>query len=88
MQAQQSHATELARLSPLARQQLRELGDVGGDAPRLVAGEQVRRHPSAFHCWGLVERFQNSNHMGRSKRPHSIDGKSKMQFSDFMESVV
>lgn len=35
-----------------------------------------------------VERFQNSNHMGRSKRPHSMDGKSKMQLSGFMESVV
>ena len=36
MPAQQLHATELARLSPLARQQLRQLGDVGGDAPDLV----------------------------------------------------
>jgi hypothetical protein len=24
------------------QQQLRQLGDVGGDAPRLVAGEQMR----------------------------------------------
>ena len=36
MPAQQSHATELARLSPLARQQLRQLGDVRADAPDLV----------------------------------------------------
>jgi len=27
----------------LAPQQLRQLGDVGGDAPCLVAGEEVRR---------------------------------------------
>jgi hypothetical protein len=26
-------------------QQFRQLGDVGGDAPGLVAGEQVRRRP-------------------------------------------
>jgi hypothetical protein len=37
---------------------------------------------------GLVERFQSSNHMGCPKRPHSVDGKSKMQLSGFMESVV
>jgi hypothetical protein len=36
MPAQQSHATELARLSPLAREQLRQLGDVRGDARDLV----------------------------------------------------
>jgi hypothetical protein len=28
-------------------QQLRQLGDVGGDAPGLVAGEQLRRCASA-----------------------------------------
>jgi hypothetical protein len=28
---------------PTAAQQLQQLGDVGGDAPGLVAGEQVRR---------------------------------------------
>jgi hypothetical protein len=33
----------------------------------------------------LVERFHSSNHMGRPKRPHSVDGKSKMQLSGFME---
>jgi hypothetical protein len=32
MPAQQSHATELARLSPLAREQLRQLGDVRGES--------------------------------------------------------
>jgi transposase len=37
---------------------------------------------------GLVERFQSSNHMGCSKRPHPCDGKSKMQLCGFMESVV
>jgi hypothetical protein len=36
----------------------------------------------------LVERFQSSNHMGCPKRPHSVDGKPKMQLSGFMESVV
>ena len=36
----------------------------------------------------LVERFQSSNHMGCSKRPHPWDGKSKMQLWGFMESVV
>jgi hypothetical protein len=36
----------------------------------------------------LVERFQSSNHMGCSKRPHPCDGKSKMQLCGFMESVV
>ena len=29
------------RLKPRSAQQLRQLGDVGGDAPGLVAGEQV-----------------------------------------------
>jgi hypothetical protein len=38
MPAQQSHATELARLSPLARQQLWQLGDVRSDPSRLVTG--------------------------------------------------
>jgi hypothetical protein len=37
---------------------------------------------------GLVERFQSSNRMGCSKRPHPCDGKSKMQLCGFMESVV
>ena len=37
---------------------------------------------------GLGERFQSSNHMGCLKRPHSVDGKPKMQLSGFMESVV
>jgi hypothetical protein len=36
----------------------------------------------------LVERFQSSNHMGCPKRPHSVDGKPKLQLSGFMESVV
>jgi len=36
----------------------------------------------------LGERFQSSNHMGCLKRPHSVDGKPKMQLSGFMESVV
>jgi hypothetical protein len=36
----------------------------------------------------LGERFQSSNHMGCSKRPHSVDGKPKMQLSGFVESVV
>ena len=36
----------------------------------------------------LVERFQSSNHMECSKRPHPWDGKSKMQLCGFMESVV
>ena len=36
----------------------------------------------------LVERFQSSNHMGCSKRPHPEDGKPKMQLSGFMELVV
>jgi hypothetical protein len=36
-----------ARLVPSLPQQLRQLGDVGGDAPGLVAGEQLgRRAPS------------------------------------------
>jgi hypothetical protein len=37
---------------------------------------------------GLVGRFQSSNHMGCPKRPHSVDGRPKMQLSGFMESVV
>ena len=44
----------------------------------------VKRKPLGV----LVERFQNSNYMGRSKRPHSMDGKSNMQLSGFMELVV
>ena len=36
----------------------------------------------------LVERFQSSNHMGCSKRPHPWDGRSKMQLCGFMKSVV
>jgi hypothetical protein len=35
-----------------------------------------------------AERFQSSNHMGCSKRPHPWDGKSTMQLWSFMESVV
>src|SRR4029077_20601465 len=46
------------------------------------AGRTASRHRR------LVERFQSSNHMGCSKRPHPWDGKSKMQLWDFMESVV
>ena len=40
----------LNRVSPasaLIAQQLRQLGDVGGDAPGLVAGQQLARRPSA-----------------------------------------
>jgi hypothetical protein len=40
------------------------------------------------HVEQLGERFQSSNHMGCLKRPHSVDGKPKMQLSGFMESVV
>jgi hypothetical protein len=36
----------------------------------------------------LVERFQSSNHMGCSKRPHLVDGRPKKGLSGFMESVV
>jgi hypothetical protein len=36
----------------------------------------------------LVERFQSSNHMGCSKRPHSVDGRPNKRLSGFMESVV
>jgi hypothetical protein len=36
-----------ARIEPGSLQQLRQLGDVGGDAPRLVAGEQLGRRPSS-----------------------------------------
>jgi hypothetical protein len=41
----------------------------------------------------LVERFQSSNHMrdarnGRSKRPHSVDGRPTKRLSGFMESIV
>jgi hypothetical protein len=34
-------ASDTADQTPLAPQQLRQLGDVGGDAPRLVSGQQV-----------------------------------------------
>jgi hypothetical protein len=34
---------DLTPLAPLAPQQLRQLGDVGGDAPRLVTGKQLAR---------------------------------------------
>jgi hypothetical protein len=54
MPAQQLHATELARLSPLARQQLRQLGDVGGDAPDLVtnsAGTLLIPVPICLQRW-------------------------------------
>jgi putative DNA primase/helicase len=36
----------------------------------------LHQHRAEF--MDLVERFQNSKRMGRSKRPHSMDGKSKM----------
>jgi hypothetical protein len=42
----------------------------------------------AQHQRELVGRFQSSNHMGCPKRPHSVDGRPKMQLSGFMESVV
>jgi NAD(P)-dependent dehydrogenase (short-subunit alcohol dehydrogenase family) len=54
-----------------------EPGRLGKDA-----GHDRARH----HC--LVRRFQSSNHMGCPKRPHSVDGRPKMQLSGFMESVV
>jgi hypothetical protein len=34
----------------LPAQQLRQLGGVGGDAPGLVAGEEVRRRPPSRRC--------------------------------------
>jgi hypothetical protein len=34
-------------MDPRLPQQLRQLGDVGGDAPGLVAGEQLRRCAAA-----------------------------------------
>ena len=34
-------------MDPRLPQPLRQLGDVGGDAPRLVAGEQLRRCAAA-----------------------------------------
>jgi hypothetical protein len=40
----------LAAVATFRVQQLRQLGDVGGDAPGLVAGEQLGRRPPA----GLV----------------------------------
>jgi hypothetical protein len=36
----------------------------------------------------LVERFQNSNHMGPSKVPQSVGRSLKLRLSGFMESVV
>ena len=57
-----------------------------------VLANQVLAAASAIFSWAakeeLVERFQSSNHMGCSKRPHPVDGKPKMQLSGFMESVV
>ena len=51
-----------------------------GDYPRL------RSAPDADDCMPasmtLVERFQSSNHMGCSKRPHPWDGKSKMPLEE------
>ena len=38
-------------------QQLRQVRDIGGDAPRLVTGEQVRRRSgdAGPPCWHLAE---------------------------------
>jgi hypothetical protein len=47
-----------------------------------LAGEINQRHVAVAHpalLRSLAERFQSSNHMGCSKRPHPWDGKSKMQ---------
>jgi hypothetical protein len=38
---------------------------------------------SAIQASRLVERFQSSNHMGCSKRPHSVDGRPKKRLSGF-----
>ena len=58
-------------------------------AAALLRGAKVAdvpvEQPTKFE---LVERFQSSNHMGCPKWPHSVHGKSKMQLSGFMESVV
>jgi len=51
-------------------------------------GEMVRGTVEETLNAILVERFQNSNHMGCPKRPHSVDGRPKMQLNGFMESVV
>jgi hypothetical protein len=60
--------------------------------PGVAIHPRLRSAPDADDCMPasmtLVERFQSSNHMGRSKRPHPWDGKSKMQLCGFMESVV
>jgi hypothetical protein len=58
------------------------------DESRRIAANIAKLSKPQGACRDLVERFQSSNHMGCSKRPHPVDGKPKMQLSSFMESVV
>jgi class 3 adenylate cyclase len=53
-----------------------------------LIGSGAAQDPLPATIVGLGERFQSSNHMGCLKRPHSVDGKPKMQLSGFMEPVV
>jgi hypothetical protein len=57
-------------------------------APAIAATKVRSWRVGSNGGWPLGERFQSSNHMGCLKRPHSVDGKPKMQLSGFMESVV
>ena len=61
--------------SPVDRR-ARRLATEGRGTPRCRTGRE------------LVERFQSSNHMGCSKRPHSVDRRPTKQLSGFMKSIV
>ena len=54
-------------MDPRLPQQLRQLGDVGGDAPGVVAGEEVRRRAASRLL------FEN-----RRKRVFEIDVRERL----------
>jgi putative ABC transport system substrate-binding protein len=60
-----------------------------GYVDRILRGEKPSDMPvQAPVKYELVERFQNSNHMGPSKAPQSVGRSLKLRLSGFTESVV
>ena len=75
-------------IDPLASGLVASLSHPGGNVTGLSLQQSDTSGRRLEVLRELVERFQSSNHMGCPKRPHSVDGKPKMQLSGFMELVV